>query len=369
MKTFSLQTSVTTLIDKYMLDMFETLDNTLSKVTELYVEDAKLLCMILMFFYLTMQAYILMTGDGKVSLVPLIRPFVFFLIVANWSTTCYILERPLKILDQRAKASFTDVRNGINAKYTLRGKKTDELVKALFVSTEDLKNSQNTLDNVIGTVVDWTQTEAIFEAAQNLSLIGYKLQSRFTTLIQRTIEYVIMLFFKGCVYFVYFIRILLLTVLKVLGPFIFALSVVNAYRDLYLQWISKFVSVGLYGAIAHIAIMLAFLLIDFGLSLDIAFLDQTLADFQAAKAGDDSLFLEGSASIIELYLRPNSGGSSLIIALVTGAIGLLAVPVVATWVLGANSTSAVATKAATQAYNTAKGGAQIAAKAATAGAA
>lgn len=369
MNIFSLQNSITTLIDKYMLDMFETLDTTLSKVTELYVEDAKLLCMILMFFYLTMQAYILMTGDGKVSLVPLIRPFVFFLIVANWSTTTYILERPLKILDQRAKASFTDVRNGINAKYTLRGQKTDELMEALFLSTEDLKKSESTFDNFVGGIVDWTQTEAIFEAVQNLSLIGYKLQSRMTTMIQRSIEYFMMLFFKGCVYFVYFIRILLLTVLKVLGPFIFALSIVNAYRDLYLQWISKFVSVGLYGAIAHIAIMLAFLLIDFGLELDIAFLEQTLADFEAAKTGGDSLFLQGAASIIEVYLRPNSGGSSLVIALVTGAIGLLAVPVVATWVLGANSTSAVATKAVTQAYNTAAGGAKLAAKAASAGAA
>ena len=125
-----------------------------------------------------------------------------------------------------------------------------------------------------------------------------------------------------------------------IGPFVFAVSIVNAYRDLYLQWISKFVSVSLYGAIAHIAIMLAFILIDFGLGLDIAFLNQTLEKYQTG--GPD-----GTATVIGLFIQSNTGGFALVVAAATGIIGLLATPLISTWILGSNSTTQVANKAIT----------------------
>lgn len=348
-----LQTDVTTLIDAYMMDMLRALKNALRASTELFVDDAVMLCGIMMLFYLSLQAYTLMTGDGKVSLLPLLRPFIFFIIVTNWSSFLIILETPLDTIDAKAKNAFTDVREGINQKYRVRSDLQDDLVEALYASTQEMANAEDTEQSLLDSGVDAFVAFATFDIGAKLAKAAMMLNTRLQTWFQKAVEYVMMLFFKACIYFLYFLRILLTTVLVILGPFIFALSIIGAYRDLYLQWISKFVAVSLYGAIAHIAIMLAFLVISFGLDLDITFLNQTIAKYN----GDA---ISGPATVIQLYGRPSGGGSSLIIAMATGIFGLLITPLVATWVLGANSTTQAANKGVALTIGAAKVGAKAA---------
>lgn len=328
--------SVDTIIDSYMITILVRLEEKVNDVTGIFVEDAIILCAIMMLFYLSVQAYTLMTGDGKVNLLPLLRPFIFFFIVANWSAFVDLLSQPLSILDSKAKNRFTDIRVNINDRYAERLLKQKQVYSIIFEETqtyqevEDSRDVWEKLGDLPGALREQIQ--------QSLARGAEILQTRISTFFERAIEQLITIIFKGCIYLLYYIRILLLAILRLIGPFIFALSIIGAYRDLYLQWISKFVSVSLYGVFAHIAIMLSFLLIDFGLETDIAFLDNIIA---LNAAGDPN----SGATILNVFASPNGGGLGLVICAVTGIFGLLMVPLISTWVLGSNSTSTVASKA------------------------
>lgn len=334
--------SIKTIIDDFMVNILTQLENAAFRLTDFYVDDATTLCGIMMLFYLTIQAYTLMTGDGKVSLIPLLRPFIFFLIVVNWGSFVTLLTVPLDNLDAQAKNRFTDVRIGINDQYQRRSELQLELIERLYEETEEqkqLEESGNVWDK-LASIPDALR-DAIQEKLAKASLV---LTSRLSNWFQRAVETLILIFFKGAIYFLYFLRVLLIAVLRLIGPFMFALSIVNAYRELYLQWISKFVAVSLYGVFAHFAIMLAFLLVSFALDLDITFLEDALQRYEDAGP-------TGGAVVIAIFGQANSGGFALVIAAVTGIFGLLVTPLVATWVLGANSTTQVGNKAIAGAAN------------------
>lgn len=328
--------SIDAILDVYMLDILVSLENAINRLTNLYVNDAIILCGIMMLFYLSVQAYTLMTGDGKVSLLPLLRPFIFFLIVANWSMFLNLISYPLKQIDYKAKRSFTDVRANINDKYGLRLDLQEKVYEVIFTETQsfqELEDNRNWWQK-LGDITEDVRNR--MEAA--LARGALVLQNRIMLMFERAMETLVVIIFKGCIYVLYYIRIFILAILRMIGPFIFALSVIGAYRDLYLQWISKFVAVSLYSAFAHVAIMLAFILVSVGLDTDIAFLRETLALHDPADP-------QTGATILNMSLRPNGGGMGLIMCAVTGIFGLISVPLISTWILGANSTTALGNKA------------------------
>lgn len=330
------ETSVDTIVDIYMLEVLDTLETAINAVTNIYVNDAIILCGIMMLFYLSLQAYTLMTGDGKVNLIPLLRPFIFFLIVANWSMFLNLISYPMKAIDAKAKTSFTDVRANINDDYGRRLELQQDVYDIIFEETQsfqdldDDKGIFEKLGDIPGEVRDALQ-EALARGAKTL-------QTRVMLLFERVIETATVLIFKGIIYVLYYIRIFILAILRMIGPFIFALSIIGAYRDLYLQWLSKFIAVSLYGAFAHVAVMLAFILVSVGLESDIAFLQKIIADH----VPNDP---ETGATILNMYSHPNGGGMGLVMCLITGVFGLITVPIISTWILGANSTTAVGNKA------------------------
>lgn len=344
------ETPVSTLIDGYMLDVLDAMRQALGGAVAIYIDDAKILCGILMLFYLSIQAYTLMTGDGKVSILPLIRPFIFFILVINWTTVINLVDIPLNHIDAQAKSKFNDVRGQINQKYQDRLVLQDDVIEAMFQTTEELIQAKETVEesnsgsfgSLLDSATDIIDDIGSFDILESLAKMQMKIGARVQQALEQVVEYIMMMLFKACIYFLYFLRILMQTMLAILGPFVFALSITNAYRDLYLQWISKYVSVGLYGAIAHISIMLAFIIINLGLDTDIRLLtelvdrlnDTSLTEAQRARAQVTAMFSDSGGGI-----------TGLVIALGTGIFGLLMTPVIATWILGANSTSQVGSKA------------------------
>ena len=348
---YFLQTeSINNLLDPFIVEALQLIENEMNKLTGLYIDDASILCAVMLTFYLFVQAYTLMTGDGKVDILPLVRPFIFFVIVANWGLFVSVLDVPLKVMDQEAKGALYDVRAGINQRYQERGDLQIRATEALYAATHPLEKSLDLEEggdsNVFVEIYDATQEiiDSVADFDEKLAYAAMAVQTKITTAIQQFFEWIMLIIFKGCVYFLYYLRIILHTLLKTFGPFIFALSVIGAYRDLWMQWVSKFVSVGLYGAVAHVAIIMSFLIISLALDKDIAFLEQLIASYKPGGAASIAT-AEGKATVVAVALSGSASGYALVIAFATGIFGLLITPLVATWILGANSTTAASNKA------------------------
>ena len=82
-----------------------------------------------------------------------------------------------------------------------------------------------------------------------------------------------LLFWQVCTYFVFFHKSLFTGILVILGPLAFAFSVYPAFRDAYIQWIARFVSVSLYSCIAYIVLSISLVVMQYGIEREIEILE------------------------------------------------------------------------------------------------
>ena len=129
-------------------------------------------------------------------------------------------------------------------------------------------------------------------------------------------------------------------ILVILGPLAFAFSVLPAFRDAYIQWIARFVSVSLYSCIAYIVLSISLVVMQYGIEREIEILEYALRN--------EAAFV--------MYVGMTSGGvNSFLLTALLGAFAMLTIPFVSTWIV---STTGVA-----QAVGGMVGGAAIATKA------
>lgn len=321
------------LIDSFMVTLIISLKAEMFTLTNIFVSEAKIILGIMMLFYLSVKAFQLMTGDAKLTLIPLLRPFIFFIIVVSWTQFLVVMDAPLKLFENKAQATFNHKRNLTNTQFELYKTNRIKLAKQVFSKSEDfvIDFDYKDLFTAVGLADEEAKKALKEKVATAIFIVSSRIQYMFGIITVDAITFV----YKGCIYFLYFIQILLFTILRIIGPVIFALSVIPAYRDLYLQWISKYVSVGFYVVFAYIAMILSFMLILFVLKIENEWLGAQLV---RANADVGSLEIK---EFLQLLSQPVAIFGILPVALITGILGLLSVPVISTWVLGSNATSAV----------------------------
>ena len=157
------------------------------------------------------------------------------------------------------------------------------------------------------------------------------------------VEFIVVTLWQACVYFVFFLQIIFSGILITLGPISFAFSILPGFRDAYIQWLSRFISVSLYSCIAYIVLSISLAIMEYGLENEIDILNYALSN--------EAAFV--------MYVGTMSGGvNSFILTCILGALSMLTIPFVSTWV--------VSTTGVGQAVGGVVGGAAMAAKAATA---
>ncbi len=341
----SIGEKVGSLVDTSILELFEHLENAMVGLGSIFTIEARVIAAIMMLIYLLGKAYDLITGDGKLDILPLLRPFIFFMIVANWGGFIAVMRAPLQVIDDKATASVAETRAEINALFD-KSRQKQKLVYSEIRRIQTIEQAAikklNLFDVITNPLNALSAASAALKASaiKALSHIAELIQTEIQATLQKLFLNLVAMVFKACTYFVRFVRVLMIGLLVMIGPFVFALAIVNSYRDLHLQWISKFVSVSLYGAFAHLAIMVAYVLIKFALKADIARLDAALATMRKTDAG----IVQAIATLATL-----TAGGTIIPVFVTGIFCLLCVPVIATWILGSNSTTAIGNKAASAA--------------------
>ena len=163
--------------------------------------------------------------------------------------------------------------------------------------------------------------------------------AKFKMLLFNFAEFLIVTFWQVCIYFVFFLQILFRAILIILGPLSFAFSILPAFRDAYIQWIARFISVSLYSCIGYIVLSVSLVAMQYGLEREIEILEYTLRN--------EAAFV--------MYVGMTSGGvNSFLLTALLGAFAMLTIPFVSTWI--------VSTTGVGQAIGGMVGGAAIATK-------
>jgi hypothetical protein len=337
------------ILDSTILEFFEGMYTKLAIYWDDYISDATALCAIFMLLTFAIKSYEMMMGQKRLDLLPLFRPFALLMVVLYWSTFVEIVAYPGQLVAAKAKSAYelniTEVDNLSSTRRQLINKTLERITKNSYAVEETKKLSEDAslYDRASGAI-----SEAWEGMTQSLFSSFALIKSELNFMLGRLIEFVVLCLFRVMVYLVFFIQIIYSSILIILGPFSFAISILPAFRDSFSTWIARYISVSLYSGIAYIVLNIVMALIRYSLEQEISRLNHL--------AGvDEQAFMKWT------MFAPGLMGYYMIGLLVGGAV-MLSVPSISTWIVSSSGiNSAVGTSgraAASGAASAAKAGAK-----------
>lgn len=302
------------LIDKNLLTLFDGLYNHISSLFGEFVSDAQALAAIFAMCYFAIESYKLMVGDKKLEFMPLLRPFAIFMVLVMWIPFVNIISYPPKVITNHSKAMFGDRIDEVELLSRQRYALVDSVAMKLATSSLEVERAE-----------DESKDSKWYEFGINLDFVKDKIAglyllitAKIKYLMFQLVEFIVVTFWQVCVYFIFFLQIIFMSILIILGPLSFAISILPAFKDAYVAWIARFISVSLYVAIAYIILAVTMMIMSYSLEKEITILQQAMAN-------EDAFIM---------YAAMSSGGVNIfMVTCLIGAFSMLSIPFVSTWIV------------------------------------
>ena len=270
------------------------------------------------------QAYKMMTMNGKFEILTIARPILFAFILSQWTGVVSIVCTPGKLMENwfREKCEVEKVKiiQLREERKKAAAELTDKLREKAAASMEAKNSSQgpqkdkdylmelaeHAFENVINTVTGWIVAAEAF----------------FANILQSIIQWIGELVWQIHVYFIFLLKAIYTTVLVMFGPIYIACSILPAWKDTWTQWVGKMVSVSLYGAMAYLVMILAFQLMKYGIQVDTS----ALTKIANGESGLWNYIVSSLGTTVQTF-----------ISMIVGAWALRTVPEIASWAIPSNA--------------------------------
>lgn len=316
------------LIDETLFDLMETLYLDIATLTFNFYSDAQALAAIAMLLYFALEAYKMIAGDKTMEIMPLLRPFALTLVIVLWSSFIEVINFPIKVVSDTAKTMYSAQIGNVEHGHLERLALIEKVAKKMSEDTGDFEQVKSETQEK-----DWMEKLGI-----DLSPLLDKMKSQFLMLMaqmnfafMRLFEYIVITIFQFCLYIVFLFQIIFAAILVILGPFAFAMSILPGFRDSYLTWIGRYISVGLYSTIAYIIMSISFVLVRYGQEREIEVLEAALQN--------EALFIA--------YVGSTTGHLSFyLVSLLMASLAMLCIPIISTWIINTTGVSQAFTSVA-----------------------
>ncbi|WP_231426461.1 plasmid transfer protein [Pedobacter sp. Leaf250] len=317
-----------------MMHFLKGMKDTIWTHYDVFLADAQALCAILMLIYFAIICYGMISGDKKLEVMPLLRPFGLVMVILWWPAFTKVIAYPGALVENRTEQLFDGSQSHINDLRMQRAKLmvdvSDELFK-LQASTEIAKSEADTWYENAWESVKSSVKEGFSQVWNPVVEMRNRLQVGLQLLASSLLETMAIWILRISVYVIFIVQIIFSTILIILGPFSVAVSILPAFRQSFTEWIARFVSVSLYSGIAYLVMYVASLFQQYALEAEILRYSELLSG-------------EGE-SIEKLSWFAANGVLSfgmVIITFVIGAITMFTVPSISTWIVSTSGVSSAA---------------------------
>ncbi|PXY01843.1 hypothetical protein DF185_04120 [Marinifilum breve] len=221
----------------------DALVNTGINHARILVDMARAIGGIAAFFYISKRIYEELIADNPISLLPLLRPFAFVLVLSFWGVFVNLLMVPTKGLATLSEAIYADKKHIVAQR--LEEKQNAMLAADLPVFYENEEKEAALWDKGIN----------ILLTSYNI-MTGRAIRNQINFYIMDAVRQLLESVFEAIVYLIAFLRTIFCVLLVIFGPLVFALSIFDGFQDNYLQWIARFINVNLYLPIALLILAL-----------------------------------------------------------------------------------------------------------------
>ena len=314
------------LLDRELMRMIEGITQNVSELFGSFIGIATILAGMFALIYLGIESYKMMLGEKQIEASTLLRPFMIGFVIMLWPQFISLIDVPCDALTDAAKEMFENRIGEIDDAQRNRASIQDSITMQIVENSINASQANEiSTDEEIHRM--GIRLDGLIKAVAGLQtyIVGKIRQIAFNIL-----ESVIIMLWKAAVYLILFLRLMFKSVLAIVGPISFAFSLLPSWRDAWSSWVSRYITVNLYGFLAYIELALSTAIIQYSIEDDIDVLQSVNAD-------------EDAFALFTIFQSGYHNG--LLPALVVSAIGLLLVPKVAEWIIPSSGTSGAASSA------------------------
>ena len=311
-------------IDNSMLYLIEGLGNTISELFGSFIGISTVLAGTFALIFLGIESYKMMMGETELKVNTILRPFLIGLVIMLWVPFLGVIDAPCNALTQAGKEIFENQIQTVNQLQRTRAAVADSItMKIVKQSAESEEAEALSTDEEVHRL--GIRLDGIVDKIQNL---GIYVVGKIRQILFNVFETIIITLWQAIVYLIMFLGMIFFkSVLAIVGPLAFAFSLLPSWRDAWSSWLSKYITVSLYGFIAYIDLAVSMAIIQYGIEDDIDVLTQANLEDEA----------------FTLFTCFASGfHNNFIPALIVSAISLLLIPKVAEWIIPSSGTSQAA---------------------------
>ncbi len=314
-----------------MMYYLRAMRNTIWTHYDAFIADAQALSAIFMLIFFAIKSYEMMSGDKKLEIMPLLRPFGLVMVILWWGTFTRVVAYPTDLVAIRTEAMFNDSQAEVNNLRLERAKLMAEIADQLFkvqAQTEIAQHEADTWYENAWESVKSSVKEGFSEVWNPIIELRNRMQVNFQLLITSLLETVALWFLRICVYTIFILEIIFSTILIILGPFSVAVSILPAFRDSFSTWVSRFISVNLYSGIGYLVLYVASLFQHYAMEAEITRYKELVGTTGASM---EKLSAFASNGVLSFGI--------VIGTFVIGALTMLTVPSISTWVVSTSGVS------------------------------
>ncbi|MGY3055518.1 hypothetical protein ACVWYG_003739 [Pedobacter sp. UYEF25] len=301
-----------------------------------FIADAKALAAIFMIIYFAIKSYEMMSGDKKLEIMPLLRPFALVMIIIWWKVFCQIIAFPTDLVAQRTEEMFKSEQANVDNLRIIRSGYMLQLANSLYSFQADTevaaKESDNMLERAWDSVTS-TVKEGMATVISPLLELRNRLQVGMQLLFTQLLELLGLWILRVGVYLVFLLQIIYSNILIILGPFAVAVSILPAFKDSLHTWIGRFVSVNLYSGVAYLIMYIVANMQKYAMESEISKYKELLG-VDGTRATIEKLAFFAGNGILSF--------GTVIVTCIIGAICMFTVPSISTWIISTSGISSAA---------------------------
>jgi hypothetical protein len=300
---------------------------------DLFITDAKALAAIFMIIYFAIKSYEMISGDKKMEVMPLLRPFGLVMVIIWWGSFAKVVAFPTDLVALKTEEMFQSEQANVN---DLRYTRADYMIKvanALYTFQAQTEVAEKESDTWYGRAWD-SVGSTVKEGISTVVAPLLELRNRFAVgmqlLMTQMLELAGIWILRIATYIIFLIQIIYSSILIILGPFAVAVSILPAFRDSFSTWIARFVSVNLYSGIAYLIMYLTALMQKYALTSEISKYKELIGENGTAANLEKMAWFAGNGIL--------SFGTVIVVFLI-GAICMFTVPSISTWIISTSGIS------------------------------
>jgi hypothetical protein len=303
---------------------------------DLFITDAKALAAIFMIIFFAIKSYDMISGDKKLEVMPLLRPFGLVMVIMWWGGFTKMIAFPTDLVAVKTEEMFASEQSNVNALRLTRADYMQKVANALYSFEAETELAEKESDTWAGRAWD-SVTSTIKEGMSTVVSPVIELKNRLKIgmqlLLTQLLELLGIWILRIAVYVLFMIQILYASILIILGPFAVAASILPSFRDSMSTWIARFISVNLYVGIGYLVMYLVALMQKYAMTVEINRYKELIGE-------------DGSAANLEKMAWFAGNGilsfGTVILSFVIGAVCMFTVPSISTWIISTSGISSAA---------------------------